>query len=209
MRRAALFLTIGVALGTTGTFSLSSHGQSSPAATGVIAALASRPAGTAERAAFYSAAARADVDALETLLSQAAALRDRSTRAFALDALLTRHAELDPSGAIAAAERLKMPPASIATLYHSWLKSAPTAALDALEELDDADARAVAPGLFALVGDVELLMNPRDGSQSFPPAIADFARRAIAEPRRAGFPRPKAFSVRPAQRRSSTVSTRA
>ncbi len=170
MRRAALFLTIGVALAAAGT-PLSSHGQPSPAATGVIAALAAKPRGTAERAAFYDSAARADVRELGALLTQAAALRHQSTRAFAVDALLTRHAELDARGAIAAAERLQMPPPAIAALYHAWLTSAPTAALDALGELDDADARTVASGLVALIGDDELLVNRV--LAVFPPTIAD------------------------------------
>ena len=50
-------------------------------------------------------------------------------------------------------KRLKMPPSTIAALYHTWLTSAPSDALDALGELDDAKARGVASGLLALIGD--------------------------------------------------------
>jgi hypothetical protein len=173
MRRAAFFLTIGVAVAAASTFSYATHAQSSgaPGATGVVAALAARPRGTAERAAFYDAAARADLRAVDALLTQAAALRDQSTRAFALDALLARRAELDAGGAISAAERLQMPATTIAALYHAWLRSAPADALDALDALDDAKAQGVATGLIALIGNDELLVNRV--LTVFPPAIAD------------------------------------
>ena len=46
-----------------------------------------------------------------------------------------------------------MPAASLAPLYHAWVKASRTAALASLGALDDPKKMQVASGLLALVGD--------------------------------------------------------
>src|SRR4051812_29629631 len=102
----------------------------------VIDALAASPERTVQRAALYVAAARADVGDIKTLVAQVAAIEETTTRAFALDVLLTRYAEVDAGGAVAAALDLKIAPATLSALYRAWLRSSPTAAFSALATLD-------------------------------------------------------------------------
>jgi hypothetical protein len=125
----------------------------------VLAALAERPGGTAERAALYDAASRANLSELEVLQAEAATIASETTRAFALDVLITRHGELDPAGAIAAAEHLQLPAHTLTNLYYAWLKSSSTAAIDHLRDLDEAKAMMIASGLVSMIGDDELLVN--------------------------------------------------
>ncbi|HVS24665.1 MAG TPA: hypothetical protein VMU03_13145, partial [Gammaproteobacteria bacterium] len=175
MQRAAIYLAIGVGLGAAGVSFYDSHRApvptsatfdlSQPSAEDSEQAFARPPAGprvvealetgaqsTAQRAALYAAAARADVRGIDAMLTQAAAFTDPKARAFALDVLIARYGELDPRGAVAASAQLQISPAALSSLYYAWLKSSPTAALAALGKLDDAQASAVAPGLIALAG---------------------------------------------------------
>lgn len=183
MQRAALFVLIGIGLGAVGVFyydarhastqaidandlSLPTSDEREPSSAArpavepkVLEALAATPQGTAQRAALYVTAARADVGEIRTLVTQAAALADQTTRAFALDVLLTRYAELDAGGAVAAAADLDLPPMSLVALYRAWVKSSPTAALAALSKLDDAKVSMIASGLVAQAGDDEALVD--------------------------------------------------
>jgi hypothetical protein len=137
----------------------------------LVAALATRPSGTTERAALYAFASHADLRALDDPLIEAAALEDQTARAFALDVLLQRAAELNAAAAVTSARRLRAPFATIAAVYYTWLLSAPNAALAALGSLDEQDARAIAAELIARVGDDRLTIDRIVAS--VPPAIAD------------------------------------
>ncbi len=145
------------------------------------------PRGTTERAAFYAAVARADARGVETLLIAARALSDRGTRAFALDVLLARYAELDPAEAVAAAKELDVPAASLAPLYHAWVKSSPAAALASLGALDDPKKMQVATGLLALVSDDDALVArviavlPAQSRALYVSALGELARTSPAE----------------------------
>jgi hypothetical protein len=186
-----LFLLAGLVLGALGALYL--HWPSSPA-TGslavraptptsadpanarsaqppLIASLAARPAGTTERAALYDFASRADLRALDDPLIEAAALEDQTARAFALDVLLQRAAELNAAAAVTSARRLRAPFATIAAVYYTWLRSAPNDALAALGSLDEQDARAIAAELIARVGGDQLMVDRIVAS--VPPTIAD------------------------------------
>ena len=181
MQRAAIYLAIGIGLGAAGVSYYDAHrvpaptietldqlapaaddaGQPSapgpPAEPRVVEALGTGAQSTAQRAALYAAAARADARGVKSMLTQAAAFTDPAARAFALDVLIARYAELDVGGAAAAATQLEVSAATQTALYHAWLKSSPTAALAALSKLDDAKAALIAPGLIALVGNDEAL----------------------------------------------------
>ena len=159
MRSTAFALAIGLALGVTAGIPPDAHAQSPASSTDVLAALAARPNGTAQRAAFYDAAARADLRAIAALETQAAALDEPETREFALGALLQRHAEIDPQSALAAATRLAMQSSTVGKLYATWLATAPAQALEALDALDDRRAAEIGYAVLAEIGADELLVN--------------------------------------------------
>jgi hypothetical protein len=169
MRRAALLLLVGIGIGAAGALYFHAHraahaatetadlslpvpdgsarsstdrvAESKIAEPRVVEALAAKPAGTVQRAALYVAAARADAREIQTLLAQAAALdRDNAARAFALDVLLTRYAELDAGAAVAAASDLDVATPTRNSLYRAWLESSPTAALSAISDLNGGKA---------------------------------------------------------------------
>jgi len=176
MQRAAIYLAIGVGIGAAGVSYYHAHRVSSPAIDALdgsspppahdpdapaaqpsaepkpVEALGTSTGTTAQRAAVYAAAARADVHGIQAMLAQAAALTDPTARAFALEVVIARYGELDPAGAAGAAAKLPISPQTLASLYFAWLKSSPATALAALGKLDDAQASAVAPGLIALAG---------------------------------------------------------
>ncbi len=124
----------------------------------IILALAAEPQSTAARAALYTAAAQADVDGVKALLERAGTLRDPGAHAFALDVLISRYAELDIGGAVAAAEKAGMPPHLRAPLYQKWIKASPDAALVSLRALDERDAAIIAPSVFAAAEGDETLV---------------------------------------------------
>jgi hypothetical protein len=153
-----------------------------------VDALAVRPLSTAVRAAFYAAVARADARGIETLLIAARALSDRETRAFALDVLLARYAELDPSEAVAAAKELDVPAASLVPLYHAWLATASSAALASLGAIEDPKKMEVATGLLALVSDddqlvarISALLPPLTSRALYVNALGQLARTSPVE----------------------------
>ena len=124
----------------------------------VVDALAAEPTGTSQRAAFYAEAARADVRGVKALLDRAAELTDPETKSFATDVLLTRYAEIDPGGAVAAASKLG-PSANLIALYQAWLRSSPAAALSSLAKLDESQASYIIPGLLARVDKDQEIVN--------------------------------------------------
>ena len=93
------------------------------------------------------------------LLERAASLRDPVAHAFALDVLVSRYAELDLAGALAAAEKAGMPPHLRAPLYQKWFKASPDAALASLRTLEGLDKSIIAPSVLAAVEDD---VDPRD-----------------------------------------------
>ena len=108
-------------------------------------------------------------------------------RAFALDVLLARYAELDPSEAVAAAKELDVPAASLASLYHAWVTSSPAAALASLGALEDPKKTEVATGLLALVSDDDALVArviavlPAQSRALYASALGELARTSPAE----------------------------
>jgi hypothetical protein len=212
MPRAALVLAIGIVLGaavavyfetprsrlanidvreaaprTVSTASSTPTPRAEPDAN-VVDALAVRPRSTAERAAFYAAVARADARGIETLLIAARSLSDRETRAFALDVLLARYAELDPSEAVAAAKELEVPAASLVPLYHAWLESSQSAALASLGTIGDPKKMEVVTSLLALVSDddqlvaqISALLPPQASKALYASALGQLARTSPAE----------------------------
>jgi len=210
MPRAAVILAIGIVLGAAGAIYIQASRSPapsievpdasaprispSPAATrrieldaNVVDALGVRPRGTAERAAFYAVVARADARGVESLLIVARALADRNVRAFALDVLLARYAELDPSEAVAAAKELDVPSASLVPLYRTWLASSPEAALSSLGALEDPKKTEVATGVVALVSDDDALVArviallPAQPRALYVNALGELARTSPAE----------------------------
>lgn len=129
-----------------------------PANIAVIDALSAEPSGTAQRAAFYDEVARADLARLNALLDRAAALKEPATKSFALDALLGRYAELDPGGAVAAANKLGSSAVNPVPYYQTWLRSSPAAALASIAKLSESQASAIVPALLTRVeADQELV----------------------------------------------------
>jgi hypothetical protein len=210
MPRAALLLAIGIGLGAAiavyfeaprTSVSDRSAGDTSPAVStveprkrpvepeaNVVDALAARPRGTAERAAFYATVARSDARGIETLLIAARALSDREAHAFALDVLLGRYAELDPSEAVAAAKELGVPAASLAPLYHAWVKVSASAALASLGALDTPKRMEVASGVLALASDddglvarIVALLPPEMSRGIYASALGQLARTSPTE----------------------------
>jgi hypothetical protein len=97
--------------------------------------LATGSVGTAERAALFRLVAEADRGSLEALTAQVAALPPLEGRKLALEALLTRYAEIDPRAAVALTRTLGLPGAVAATVYETWARNDPRGALQALSEL--------------------------------------------------------------------------
>jgi hypothetical protein len=212
MPRAALLLAIGVVLGAAGAVYVEAPRSpvsnvdvreaaapriawtSAPPAhaepdANVVDALGVRPRGTAQRAAFYAAVARADARGVETLLIAARSLLDRDTRVFALDVLLARYAEIDPSEAVAAAKELDVPAASLVPLYRAWLtSSSSSAALASLGAIEDRKKMEVATSLLALVSDddqlvarIVALVPPQTSRALYANALGQLARTSPAE----------------------------
>ncbi len=208
MKRATIALLVGVGLGAATTLYFKVPGRSgagrqsadrvpptsapressSPATldADAVDALALRPFGTAERAALYAAASRADVRGLETLLIPARELTDQAARAFALDVLFARYAELDPDQAVAAAEETGLPAAQLAPLYRAWLHAAPAAALAALASLDGTKAQRIVVGLVPLVADdaalIDRILSAVPAAAAGPAMAESLARLAEGSP---------------------------
>ncbi len=160
MRNAARVLSIGIMLGAFCAVGFQiREAAAQPANAAVIDALAAEPIGTTQRAAFYAEVARADVRSVKALLDRAAELKDPATKSFALDVLLTRFAELDPGGAVAAASKLGPSAPNPVPLYQAWLRSSPAAALAAIGKLDESQASMIVPGLLARVESDQELVN--------------------------------------------------
>jgi hypothetical protein len=104
--------------------------------------LATKPAGTSERAALLRLAAEADRRTIESLATQVAALPNIEGRQVALEALLARYAEIDAPAAAAFARELGLPPAVLKPLYATWARRD---AREALRALGDLDARPALP----------------------------------------------------------------
>jgi hypothetical protein len=209
MPRAALLLAIGVVFGAAGAIYIRASRSPVPSVevrddaprifsssvpaprvepdANAVDALGVRPRGTAERATFYAAVARADARGVESLLIVARALSDRNVRAFALDVLLARYAELDPSEAVAAAKELDVPSSSLVPLYQAWLTSSLAAALASLGALEDPKKTEVATGLLALVSDDDALVArviavlPAQPRALYANALGELARMSPAE----------------------------
>jgi hypothetical protein len=183
MQRAAIYLAIGIGIGAAGVSYYHAHRAPAPTAEAfdsllspaaddegqpstrpraepsTVEALGAGVQSTAQRAALYAAAARADVSGINAMLTQAASFSDPAARAFAIDVLITRYGELDPGGAVAAAARVDISPETLTSVYYAWLKSSPTAALAALSKLDDAKASMIASGLIARLGNDDALVD--------------------------------------------------
>jgi len=194
MQRAAIYLVLGVGIGAAGVSYYHAHRVSAPAVDAFdsspppvaddrdespalpgtdprrVEALGAGVQSTAQRAALYAAAARADVGGVKVLLTRAASFADPAARDFALDVLIARYGELDAGGAATAAAELKISPATLTTLYQAWLKSSPTAALASLSKLDNAQASMIAAGLVAGLGNDDALVDEVIGA--LPPSVA-------------------------------------
>jgi hypothetical protein len=97
--------------------------------------LATGAIGVAERAAIFRLVAEADRATLETLAAQVASLPPLEGRKLALEALLTRYAEIDPRAAVALTRTLGLPGAVAAVVYETWARTDARGALQALGEL--------------------------------------------------------------------------
>lgn len=101
------------------------------------AATPSRSA-TAERADTYRVAAGADAAALERLIAAAAARPASPQRDFELGVLLTRFVEIDAERAVELARDNEASTPLLASLYATWARGDPAAALASLAGIDDA-----------------------------------------------------------------------
>ena len=151
MRHSVHVVSFGIVLIVLGAPGLPFDDVSAQPANAAVDALAAEPTGTTQRAAFYAEVARADVRTLKTLIERAAELNDPATKSFALDVLLTRYAELDPGGAVAAANTLGPSAPNPVPFYQAWLRSSPAAALAAIAKLSESQASAIVPALLARV----------------------------------------------------------
>jgi GrpB-like predicted nucleotidyltransferase (UPF0157 family) len=118
--------------------------------------LATGSVGSTERAALFRLAAEADRRTLETLAEQVAALPNVEGRRIALEALLTRYAELDAPAAAAFARTLGLPPAVVKPLYTTWVRRDSRAALSALGELDARPALTLGVAMLEAIGNDDL-----------------------------------------------------
>jgi hypothetical protein len=114
--------------------------------------LATGSVGIAERAALFRLVAEADRSTLETLTAQVAALPPLEGRKLALEALLTRYAELDAPAAEAFARRLGLPAAVIVPVFATWARTDARGALQALAELQPATALTLGIAVLATIG---------------------------------------------------------
>lgn len=155
MRRTLLPLLAGTALGAAATYAMTVGYRAANIATperpaperGAASVALPRivtdttddgaPATTAQRLALYRLAADADARTLPALLEEAAEIAPPSTRRVALDALLTRFAELDPEAAVESAQRLGVDAATLAPLYRTRVRDDVDAAMSALGAIED------------------------------------------------------------------------
>ncbi len=114
--------------------------------------LALQPVGTSQRAALFRLAAETDRRTIEGLVRQVAALPNVEGRRLALEALLTRYAEIDAPAAAAFARTLDLPAAALAPLFTTWARSDARAALQALGELDGAAALPLGIAVLEVIG---------------------------------------------------------
>ncbi len=105
-----------------------------------------------ERAALFRFAAEADRRTLESLASQVAALPDLEGRRLALEALLTRYAEIDARAAVAFANTLGLPAAALVPIFTTWARSDARGALQALGDLDAHAARTLGVAMLEVIG---------------------------------------------------------
>ena len=111
---------------------------------------------TPQRLALYQVAAGADARDLRKLIAQAAALPSASASRFALEALLTRYAELDPRAAAAYAGELGLEAGLRIPAYRAWAREDAERATRALAALDDRRAaRIIALALADVLGSGE------------------------------------------------------
>ena len=113
------------------------------------------PVGVAERAAVYQLAAQSDADALRALAKEVAATPASDARRFALGALLSRYAEIDPRDAVSFAADLKLEAELLAPLYQAWARQDASAALAMLRTGNPADARTIGLELLQVLGNDE------------------------------------------------------
>jgi hypothetical protein len=183
MHRFALLVALGLVLGAVVIYSIGRHDTSdatdSRAALGELGsgAAAAPPRGAAtleqsgiallelvtgsvsadERAALYRLAGAADANALESLAVQAAGLpTSLRGRALALEALLTRYAELDAPAAARFTVALPVPSEVQARVFASWAGQDARAALQALDNLDSRTALAAGAAILGVIGNDEL-----------------------------------------------------
>lgn len=105
-----------------------------------------------ERAALFRFAAEADRRTLETLAAQVAVLPDLEGRRLALEALLTRYAEIDAPAAAAFARTLDLPAAALTPIFTTWARSDARGALQALGELDSSAALTLGIAVLEVIG---------------------------------------------------------
>jgi hypothetical protein len=97
--------------------------------------LVTGPADVGRRAALYRLAAEADRATIESLAAQIAVLPKLPSRALALEALLTRYAELDATAATALARELGLEAEVISPMFVTWARRDASGALRAREAL--------------------------------------------------------------------------
>ncbi len=114
--------------------------------------LALKPVSMTDRAALFRLAADADRRTLEALLTQVAALPDLEGQRLALEALLTRYAEIDGPAALTFARGLSLPSAALAPLFTSWARNDARGALRALGQLDAQSAATLGVALLEVLG---------------------------------------------------------
>ena len=115
------------------------------------------PMPTAERLAVYAYVTEStEPEDLEFLIQRTAALSTSHRRAFELDALLLRLAELDPRRAVRFARMLRIETERLVPLFQWWAERDAAAALQELRRLDNAAAvREIALALLDVLGDDE------------------------------------------------------
>ena len=177
MRRAALLFGAGLLLGALAMYLVADHDAdvtaplstvgaadtASAAATSITAprtldflGLVTGSVDTTERAELYRLAARADRATLESLLTQVAALPKLASRALALELLLTRYAELDAPAAAALARKLELEAAVVAPVFAAWARRDANAALRALGDLPESNARTIGVALLEVLGNDDI-----------------------------------------------------
>ena len=112
--------------------------------------------GATERAALFRLAAEADRRTLEILAAQVAALPNIEGRRVALEALLTRYAEIDAPAAAAFARTLGLTATAQIPLYTTWARRDARAALTALGELNERPALTLGVAILEVLGNDDL-----------------------------------------------------